>query len=212
MSICQEQKIEFNLVGQLLSFVIKDGYKIKYLRIIYSGREYWIKPDKEIRDRLNKTLTPGCWVDIRGIKKQCFKTGKLKLKAYSVERVALPNPAEIPISLPQSPPLKSKAPKASILVCQKSSCWKRGGQAICQALEGSLRDRGLEDKVQIKLTGCLKQCKQGPNVVVMPDKARYSRVEPERAIELVEKHFERDSPPGSAKGDLVPQESPATVR
>jgi (2Fe-2S) ferredoxin len=203
MSICQKQELEFNFVGQLLSFVIKDGYKIKYLRIIYSGREYWIKPDKEIRDRLNGTLAPGCWVDIRGTRKHCFKTGKLKLKAYSVERVNLPEPSDIPVSLPQSPPLKRQAAKASILVCQKSTCWKRGGQAICQALAENLRDRGLDDKVQIKLTGCLKQCKQGPNLVVMPDKARYSRVEPERAIKLVEKHFECDR---------VAQESQATVR
>ncbi|MCU0538063.1 MAG: (2Fe-2S) ferredoxin domain-containing protein [Hydrococcus sp. Prado102] len=198
----QKQKLEFNLVGQLLSFVIKDSYKIKYLRIIDSGREYWIKPDKEIRDRLDKTLTPGCWVDIRGTKKQCFKTGKLILKAYSIERVNLPEPADVPISFPQSPPLKRQAAKASILVCQKPSCWKRGGKAVCQALAENLRDRGLDDKVQIKLTGCLKQCKHGPNMVVMPDKARYCRVEPGQAIELIEKHFECAS---------VAQELPVTV-
>jgi (2Fe-2S) ferredoxin len=212
MSICQKQKLEFNLVGQLLSFVIQDGYKIKYLRIIYSGREYWIKPDKEIRDRLNKTLTPGCWVDIRGTRKQCDKTGKLKLKAYSVERVNLSEISDFPASPPpQSPPLKRETAKASILVCQKSSCWKRGGKAVCQAIEENLRDRGLDDRVQVKLTGCLKQCKQGPNMVVMPDKARYSRVEPKRAIELVEKHFECDSSK-DPKADFVDRELPVTVR
>lgn len=176
---------DFSLVGQLLGFIIKDSYKIKYLRIAFADREYWVKPAKEIREQILETIVPGSWVEVRGMRKQSRKTGKVKLKANSVKPVKIDNTTSIPVSVSESPPLS----KASILVCQKSSCWKRGGRAICQVLEESLRDRGLADKVQIKLTGCLKQCKQGPNLVMMPDKARYCQVRPERIPELLEEHF-----------------------
>jgi (2Fe-2S) ferredoxin len=189
MSSLEERISEFNLVGQLLGFIIKEGYKIKYLRIAFKEHEYWIKPDHEIREELIQTITPGCWVEIQGIAKQSLKTGKLKLKANSVQRVAISTTCQIPVTLPQSQAVKSETAKASILICQKSDCWKRGGKEVCQVLEKNLRDRDLADKVQIKLTGCLKQCKHGPNVVVMPDKARYSQVTPECVTPLLEKHF-----------------------
>ncbi|MGH2413781.1 MAG: (2Fe-2S) ferredoxin domain-containing protein, partial [Microcystaceae cyanobacterium] len=172
-------------VGQLLGFVIKDGYKIKYLRITFSDREYWIKPAKEIRHQLEQTITPGCWVEVSGERQLCLKTGKLKLKADVVKLATNPHTSQPQIA-------KSKTAKASILVCQKSDCWKQGGKAVCQALTEGLRDRGLEDKVQIKSTGCLKQCKKGPNLVMMPDKARYSHVQPQQIPDLLEKHFTRE--------------------
>jgi len=50
---------------------------------------------------------------------------------------------------------------------------KRGGK-VCQALEAALSAHGLEDKVAIKGTGCMKTA-AGPNLV-MPDKTRYSRI------------------------------------
>jgi (2Fe-2S) ferredoxin len=187
MSIVEGQISEFRLVGQLIGFVIKSGYKLKYLRINFAEREYWIKPAKEIREQLLKSITPGCWVEIGGIREQSIKTGKVKLKANSVKQVNIEN--RVCAATSQKPP----STKARILICQKSSCWKRGGQAICQMLKEDLRDRGLADDVQIKLTGCLKQCKQGPNVVVMPDKTRYSKVQPERVSQLLENHFACES-------------------
>jgi (2Fe-2S) ferredoxin len=53
----------------------------------------------------------------------------------------------------------------------------------------ALSDRGLEDQVAIKGVGCLNKCSSGPNLVVMPDKTRYSRIQPEQIPALIEKHF-----------------------
>jgi (2Fe-2S) ferredoxin len=50
-----------------------------------------------------------------------------------------------------------------------------------------LSDRDLT-QVTIKGTGCMKQCKAGPNIV-MPDKTRYSRIRPQDIPNLVDKHF-----------------------
>ncbi|NES81549.1 MAG: (2Fe-2S) ferredoxin domain-containing protein [Moorea sp. SIO2B7] len=177
---------EFHIIGQLLGFVIKDGYKIKYLRITISEREYWIKPSKEIRSSLDPAIVPGCWVEVSGTRKLCMKTGKLKLKADSVGLAAITQDSQPQVFAPKPEKIKKKA---SILVCQKSSCRKRGGTAVCQMLEESLRDRGLREKVKIKTTGCLKQCKKGPNLVMMPDKARYSNVRPQQIPALIDKHI-----------------------
>jgi len=46
---------------------------------------------------------------------------------------------------------------------------KRGGKAVCQALEAALSAHGLEDKVAIKGTGC-ETAKQ--------DKSSYARQNP----------------------------------
>ncbi|OBQ32475.1 MAG: (Fe-S)-binding protein, partial [Anabaena sp. CRKS33] len=42
--------------------------------------------------------------------------------------------------------------------------------------------------VAIKGTGCMKNCKAGPNLV-MPDKTRYSKVKAEQVPALINKHF-----------------------
>lgn len=186
MSKFHKEVSNFNLVGQLLGFVIKDGYKIKYLRINSEEREYWLKLDKTIRDNLDRSIVPGCWLEVAAERKLCHKTGKVKLKATSLK---LAGDRVLTCPLPQAKCKAQNELKTSILVCQKSSCWKRGGQQVCQAILDSVRDRNLEDRVQIKTTGCLKQCKQGPNLVMMPDKAKYSQVQPEQISVILAKHI-----------------------
>jgi hypothetical protein len=83
MSKLKHRISDFALCGQLLGFVIKDGYKIKYLRIVVAEREYWIKLPKEMRQSFNPEIIPGCWLDITGTTKQS-KTGTVKLEATGV--------------------------------------------------------------------------------------------------------------------------------
>ena len=190
MSKKEKEVAQFAWVGQLLDFVIEDGSKIKYLRMIVSDREYWIKLPKELRHTLDPQIIPGSWLEVSGCRKVCKKTGKVKLKAEFVQRATAPREPGTTVFVP--PNSTSKPAKASILVCQKSDCVKRGGRQVCQVIEQQLRDRGLEDCVQIKKTGCLKQCKKAPNLVVLPDKTRYSRVSPQEIPELIEQHFTAD--------------------
>lgn len=184
MSKIKSPTAEFSLAGQLLDFVIKDGYKVKYLKLKVSEREYWIKLPKELRHQLDPQIKPGCHLKISGMQERCLKTGKLKLKAETVDLAASAS-AGIP-QLTVEPP----HPKARILVCQKSSCRKRGGDVLCQAIAANLQERGLKGQVQIKKTGCLKKCKQGPNLIVMPDKAKYSHVNFQQVPALLEKHLQ----------------------
>lgn len=194
---------EFNLVGQLTGVITKNDNQIKYLKLSAANKEYWIKVAKEIREDIGKIVTPGCKLIVRGKQKQSIKNIKVKFKAYAVELVNEGQGQEVnsqpltvldsrcPMSDASLPTASQNSlkPAAKVLVCKKSSCWKRGGEAVCQVIEAMCRDRDLGDRVQIKTTGCLKRCKQGPNLVIMPDKARYSSVKPQQVPVLLEKHL-----------------------
>lgn len=174
---CSKDVSAFSIEGRFLSFEFEDGY-IKYLRLATSEGECCIKLCKELRFSFELRLIPGDWLQILGEKKLNRKTGKVKLKA---ERV-------IPATASNEQINVQPKTKANILVCQKSSCMKRGGTEVCHALEVALSDRGLENQVAIKGTGCLKQCKAGPNLV-MPDKTRYTQIQAAKIPEVIDKHF-----------------------
>jgi len=208
MSKCKSEKIsEFSMEGRFLGFEFEDGYKLKYLRLATPEGECCIKLCKELRTSFELRLTPGNWVQVVGEKKLNLKNGLLKLKA---ERVIPENPNHQETSV--SAKAKPAKTKASILVCQKSSCMKRGGKAVCQALEAALCDRGLEDQVAIKGTGCLKECSSGPNVVVMPDKSRYSRIQAAEIPSLLDKHFPAQSLDEKQLTERDPQRELTTSR
>ncbi|MEG4805763.1 MULTISPECIES: (2Fe-2S) ferredoxin domain-containing protein [unclassified Microcoleus] len=216
-----KQVSEFSLEGEILSLIIEDGYKLKYLRIGTDRKvEYLVKLCKELRSFLAPVLTPGLRVQVAGEKELNLKNGKIKLKARSVTLARGNNdrspeqldstsvPAGVLMSVGEAleedraigktevtTPTTAQTLKApaktqtKILVCQKSDCQKRGGAAVCKALENALNARGLEEQVTVQGTGCLKQCKAGPNIVVMPQKTRYSRIAPAEIPAIIDKHF-----------------------
>jgi NADH:ubiquinone oxidoreductase subunit E len=187
---------EFCLEGRFIDFVIKDGYKLKGLLLGTHEGECYVKLAKHLRAGFDLRLPAGTWLQVVGYKKYDIKKDKVTLK---VERVmaarsematvqtiaAAQEPSSIDNANAKVKPAKAKA---TILVCQKSDCMKRGGKAVCQALEAALSDRGLEDQVTIKATGCMKNCKAGPNLV-MPDKIRHSRIQAAQVPGLMNQHF-----------------------
>ncbi|MEH2348244.1 MAG: (2Fe-2S) ferredoxin domain-containing protein [Nostoc sp.] len=185
---------EFCLEGRFINFVIKDGYKLKGLILGTHEGESYIKLAKHLRAAFDLRLPPGTWLEVVGYKKHDLKDGTVTLKAERVMaarsemgRVETIAPVQEPPSIDHVKVKPAKA-KATILVCQKSDCMKRGGKAVCQALEAALSDRGLEDQVTIKGTGCMKNCKAGPNLV-MPDKTRHSRIQAAQVPALMNQHF-----------------------
>lgn len=193
---------EPTLEGRFLGFTAKEGYKLKYLRLLTSTGECLVKIPKEQRLPLYRTLAPGVWVQVEGYWKGDGQRDA-KFKAAQVTPL-LPNqdlllagqsPSSTQaMSLASAvPPLPcagkaSIGPKETILVCQKSDCCKKGGAALMRALQTELDDRGLADQVTVKGTGCMKRCKAGPNVV-MPDKSRYSGIQAKSVPVLLDRHF-----------------------
>ena len=202
---------EFCLEGTFRHLVIKDRYKLKGLVLATDEGEVYIKLAKRLRIAFDWRLAVGTQLQIRGTKKHYLKTGEIKLKAEQIRAARSRSQTNGAVQRGESStsPLVStaeltnkpaeKAKKATILVCQKSDCMKRGGKALCQALTTEISDRGLEGEVKIKATGCMKKCKAGPNLV-MPDKTRYSRIQAGQVSALMDKHF------GSQEGDEKQEE------
>lgn len=199
-----KQITKFAIAGEVTGLSFKDGDRIKCIQLHTYKGDIWIKVRKELRPVLSSNVTVGETVWVEGEKLFNWKNGQVKLKASSVTpkplEKALLSETEYPIAFEplnavavgsNNPPSKSGMgrSKSSILVCQKSDCQKRGSQHICRLLEDTLRDRGLDEHITIKKVGCIKQCKSGPHMVLMPDKTRYSRLKPSRVPELIERHF-----------------------
>jgi (2Fe-2S) ferredoxin len=171
---------EFTFIGQLEEIIIKSENCIKQLYLATEQGKYWIKVTKELRNRLNDfhtQLQPGCSLKITGKREYQICKGKVKYKAYQIELVR------------NQVSYDEVKPKAKVLFCQKSTCWKKGGKAACEAMMAELSNRGMASQVKIQKTGCLKQCKKAPNMVVMPDKACYGKVEYKQVAQIIDKHL-----------------------
>ncbi|TAF06346.1 MAG: (2Fe-2S) ferredoxin domain-containing protein [Nostocales cyanobacterium] len=192
MSVFYSNEVtEFCLEGRFLDFVIKDGYKLKGLLLATADGECYVKLAKHLRVAFDLRLPRGTWLQVIGIKKYDSKKDQVTVKAERV--MAASSQMEIVSPSPSSNKPQAKPGKTqTILMCQKSDCMKRGGKAVCQVLESELCDRDLQDTVNIKGTGCMKNCKAGPNLV-MPDKTRYTKVQPAQVSILVDKHFGKDA-------------------
>lgn len=82
-----------------------------------------------------------------------------------------------------------------VLVCGGTGCHSSQGDEIRKLLYEKVKEKGLEDKIKIVLTGCFGLCEAGPNIVVYPEGIFYSHVKLEDVDEIFEKHF--------VKGEVV---------
>ena len=169
---------EFTIVGKLEDCIV-NSRRIKYLYLSTPEADYTVEVAKgQTIDRLQS----GCWLKVTGMRKYEIHEDRVKYKAYKIE--LLPVTTENATASTNAVKERAKA----ILVCQGSSCRKNGGR-ICELLQAKLQAKDMSDKVEIKTTGCLKQCKQAPNLIIMPGGIRYSRVQPKQVLELIEKHW-----------------------
>ena len=180
----------FELSGKLTKISYKKK-KIKYIKLNTEKGKYWIKVPKKLREKI-ASLTKGCQLEVNGTSKEYSETGKVKYKAQTV--VLIPQDLSVTSVKTKTVSLlpvfdSTIKSKAKVLICQKSNCWKKGGNKVHAQLESILSDRGLSDEIPIKKTGCLNQCKKAPALVMMPDKARYNQVKPQQVAKLVDKHL-----------------------
>lgn len=171
---------EFTIVGELENCIANSKGRIEYLYLSTPEASFTIEVAK---GHIGKHLPERCWLKVTGMRKYDIHKDRVKYKAYKIE--LLPTPVRETVS---DKAIATEKPKAKVLVCQGSSCRKNGGQ-ICALLHTGLKAKDLSDRVEIKTTGCLKQCKQAPNLIIMPGGIRYSRVQQEQVSKLVAKHL-----------------------
>lgn len=182
--------IPFRSEGRFLGFGANDEGKIKYLRLQMAAGEYQFKMPKSLRFAWQAQLTPGDWIQVAGDREIQRDTGEERWVAYHVQ-TGIPSPVTLLPELPPQQPeptVKPKPQAQTILVCRKSDCQNRGGREVCAMLETLLQQHPQGDQIQVRAVGCMKNCKAGPNVVFMPDKARYSRVKVDQIPALMERH------------------------
>jgi (2Fe-2S) ferredoxin len=86
-------------------------------------------------------------------------------------------------------------PRVHVLVCGnerppgsgKPSCSPRGAEAVLGRFKDRVKELGLQDRVMVTRTGCLKHCSRGVTVVIWPYNLWYSRVRPEDVDEIVDR-------------------------
>ncbi len=78
--------------------------------------------------------------------------------------------------------------KMHLLVCGGTGCHASQSEVILSNLKEIVREKGLDNEVQVIMTGCFGFCEKGPIVKVMPDNTFYTEVKPGDAREIVEEH------------------------
>ncbi|MDX1978513.1 MAG: (2Fe-2S) ferredoxin domain-containing protein [Pseudanabaenaceae cyanobacterium bins.68] len=132
----------------------------KYMELVASnGAQLRLKLPKHERLRAMQTFKPG-------IKLRCIPRPKQEAKNPfpKLERIEIIGESELSYQ-PQTITLK---------VCQHKACAKKGALEICQSLSAAITP-ALTTHVVIQPVGCLKHCKQAPNLVISPTQAHHSR-------------------------------------
>jgi NADH:ubiquinone oxidoreductase subunit F (NADH-binding)/(2Fe-2S) ferredoxin len=87
-----------------------------------------------------------------------------------------------------------KRSRSQILLCSGTGCIASGSGIVKKGLEEELTHRGLNEEIEIVLTGCNGFCALGPVMVVYPEGIFYVQVKPEDISHLVEEHFLKGRP------------------
>ncbi|MBE9030675.1 (2Fe-2S) ferredoxin domain-containing protein [filamentous cyanobacterium LEGE 11480] len=185
MKLKHPPKQRTNLVGQFVSYEVKDGYKVKRMNLLTGDGLQSVKLTKEARACLFRLtaetpLTPGTLLSLAV--EQKHDDGAVKYKVYDLQILAAAAEST-QIELPSSSSSASRSKKTKIRVCDRGTCRKRGSQKIYQQLKQAVSDRNLGDQVTLEKTGCLKECKRGPNMAI--GKTCHSRLCPSAAIDLL---------------------------
>ncbi len=79
--------------------------------------------------------------------------------------------------------------KRRVLICAGTGCIASGSLKVEDALNKELKEKGLEDKVEVIMSGCHGFCEQGPLFIVYPEDVFYCGVQGEDVAEIVEEHL-----------------------
>lgn len=70
-----------------------------------------------------------------------------------------------------------------ITVCMGSSCFSRGNSLNAEVIQRFLKEKNLEDKVQVRGCLCEGECKSGPHIRI--DDKLFTEVTPEGLEDLL---------------------------
>jgi hypothetical protein len=167
------------LKGQYTGAYRSDKGKIKGLLLQVGAEEYAIKLPKYLRPMLVRELIPGEFVQVwayldddrwRGINILPLPDGEADVLRQTWAAI--------------TPRAVDQPQRLCIKVCTKGKCYKQGGRQIHSALQEAVEGNPDLGHVAIKATGCMKACKQGPNLR-LPNGRMLHRATPAEALAQV---------------------------
>ena len=75
--------------------------------------------------------------------------------------------------------------KPVITICGETSCQASGCSKIIKAIRHEMKKQNLENKVDIRVTGCHGFCEKGPIVVIYPSKIFYPNVKSDDVSRII---------------------------
>jgi (2Fe-2S) ferredoxin len=186
------RKIPFSLIGQFEGYALSQSGKVRRLHLETSQGLCSVKLTHAscidlLRGVLSESIQRGSWLEVTGVQKIDPQGGVKSLKAERVMVATFPKELDPPCVGLLDLPIVQQSAKAKVLVCQQSSCRKRGSKQIQWAVEREIGDRALDQQVCVKAVGCLKHCSKGPNLVI--NKTHYRNVSHKDVIALLDQHF-----------------------
>jgi NADH-quinone oxidoreductase subunit F len=82
---------------------------------------------------------------------------------------------------------KKDSSKPIISICVGTGCIALGATKILKDIKDEIKKSGLEGKVDVRETGCLGICEQGPMLIIYPEEIPYFKVKPEDVSEIISK-------------------------
>jgi len=79
--------------------------------------------------------------------------------------------------------------KTHVLCCGGTGCKASASDEIVANFEEILKEKGLQDEVQVIKTGCFGFCEKGPIVKMLPDNTFYTQVKPSDVRKIVDEHI-----------------------
>jgi NADH-quinone oxidoreductase subunit F len=79
-------------------------------------------------------------------------------------------------ALRKSITVKKDPAKSMVIICNGTGCHAHGCKAVTTAFQDQIKQLKLEDKVEVKITGCHGFCERGTLVIVQPKGVFYQRV------------------------------------
>ncbi|MFX0134061.1 MAG: NADH-ubiquinone oxidoreductase-F iron-sulfur binding region domain-containing protein [Candidatus Hodarchaeota archaeon] len=80
---------------------------------------------------------------------------------------------------------KTDTKKLCITICSGTGCIASGAEPVSKAFVQELKNQNLENKVDIKRTGCHGFCERGPLIVIYPQEICYVQVKPKDVAEII---------------------------
>lgn len=84
--------------------------------------------------------------------------------------------------------------RANVMLCGGTGCIAGGSLKIKKALDEEIKKRGLENEINVVLTGCNGFCAQGPVMTVYPEDIFYEKITVKDIPIIVEEHFIKGRP------------------